>query len=81
MRISDDITDKKLDSITLFLTESEAVQLKSYLEQFLEKPKDEGLHFHLSSADYQKEVTVCIYTPENIKMLHPRAQKLILEDK
>jgi hypothetical protein len=81
MRISNDITDEKLDRITLFLTEEEAIQLKIYLEQFLKKPKDKGLHFHLSSLDYQEEITVCIYTPDNISMLHPKAQKLIVEDK
>lgn len=80
MRISDDISNKKLDRITLFLTESEAAQLESYLKQFLEKPKDKGLHFHLSSEDYQKEITVCIYNPENISALHHRAQKLIRND-
>ena len=80
MRISDDISDRKLDKVTLFLTESEALQLEGYLKQFIEKPKDKGLHFHLTSEDYQKEVTVCIYDPENIKALHPRAQKLIRDD-
>ena len=77
MRISDDVTDKKLDRITLFLTEPEAIQLESYLKPFLEKPKEKELHFHLSSEDYQKEITVCIYNPENIRALHSRAQKLI----
>jgi len=80
MRISDDATDKKLDKVTLFLTESEALQLEDYLKQFLKKPKDKGYHFHLSSEDYQKEITVCIYNPKNISTLHHRAQKLILED-
>lgn len=80
MRISDDATNKNLDGITLFLTEAEAIQLKNYLEQFLKKSKDKGEHFHLSSDDYQKEITVCIYNPKNISTLHPRAQKLILED-
>ncbi len=80
MRISDDISNKKLDNITLFLTEGEALQLASYLKQLLEKPKEKGLHFHLSSEDYQKEITVCIYNPENITEFHPRAQKLIIDD-
>lgn len=74
MRILDDKTDKKLDRITLFLTKSEALQLEYYLKHFLEKPNDSGLHFHLSSEDYQKEITVCIYNPENITSLHPRIQ-------
>lgn len=79
MRISDDVSDKKLDKVTIFLTEQEALQLESYLKQFLEKSK-EGLHFHLSSEDYQKEITFCIYDPEHIEKLHLRAQKLIRDD-
>lgn len=80
MRISDDVSDKKLDRITIFLTESEALQLESYLKQFLEKPKGKGFHFHLSSEDYEKEITVCIYDQKNINALHSRAQKLIHDD-
>ena len=80
MRISNDITDEKLDQITVFLTKTEALQLKAYLEDFLNRSADKGLHFHLSAEDHQKEITICIYNPENIEMLHPRAQKLILED-
>jgi hypothetical protein len=80
MRISDDTSNKKLNRITLFLTELEASQLEYDLKQFLEKPKDKGLHFHLSSEDYQKEITVCIYDPENISALDHRAQKLIRDD-
>lgn len=80
MRISDDTSNKKLDRVTLFLTESEALQLESYLKQFLKKPKDKGLHFHISSEDYQKEITVCIYNPDDISALHNRAQKLIQYD-
>ncbi len=55
------------------------MQLASYLNQLPEKPPD--WHFHLSSDDYQKEVTVCVYNPDNIEMLHPRAQKLIKDEK
>jgi hypothetical protein len=80
MRISDDVSDKKLDRVTIFLTEQEALQLESYLKQFLEKSKEKGLHFHLSSEDYQNEITFCIYDPKNIDKLHPRAQKLIRDD-
>lgn len=80
MRIFDDESDKKLDRITVLLTEPEALQLESYLKEFLEKPKDKGLHFHLSSEDYNKEITICIYDPENITALHPRTQKLVLDD-
>ncbi len=80
MRIFDDEGDKKLDMVSLFLTREEALQLESYLKQFLNKEIDKGLHFHLSSENYQKEITICIYDPKNTNKLHPRAQKLITYD-
>ena len=60
MRILDDKSDKKLDTVTLFLTQEEALQLRSDLDQLLAKPKLH--HTHLSSENYQKEITVCIYS-------------------
>lgn len=81
MRICDDVSDKKLDRITLFLNEEEVLKLESYLKDYIEKYKEKkDFHFHISSEDYKKELTVCIYNPDNIEMLHPRAQKLIRDD-
>ncbi len=54
MRILDDKSDKKLDTVTLFLTQEEALQLRSDLDQLLAKPKLH--HTHLSSENYQKGV-------------------------
>lgn len=79
MRIMDDDNDKKLDNITLFLTESEARQLLGYVKHLLEE-KTSSAHYHLSSEDYQKEVTICIYDPNNINSFHSRIQKLIKDD-
>ena len=78
MRILDDESDKKLDSITIFLTTKEVEQFRSYLSQLLENPKPQ--HTHLSSEDYQKEITLCLYDEENLQGLHPRAIKLIKKD-
>jgi hypothetical protein len=79
LRILDDEADKKLNNISVFLTKEEAVQLRSYLNQLLENPKLH--HVHLSSNDYQKEITVCIYNEESLENFHSRAIKLIKEDK
>lgn len=79
MRISDDVSDKKLDKITLFLTEEETLQLQYSLKKINES-KNKELHFHLTSDDYSKEITFCIYDPENIEFLHPRVQQLIKFD-
>jgi hypothetical protein len=80
MYIFDDRAEKKIDKTSLVLTEEELLQLESYLKFFLKKSKDNGLHFHLSSDDYQKEITVCIYNPENLNALHDRVQRLIRYD-
>ncbi len=78
MRILDDKADKKLNAISIFLTKKEAMQFQSYLNQLLDNPKLQ--HTHLSSEDYQKEITICLYDEENLESFHPRAKKLIKED-
>lgn len=79
MRILDDESDKKLDNISIFLTKEEAVQLRGYLNQLLNNPKLQ--HSHLSSGDYQKEITICLYDEKNLENFNQRSVKLIKEDK
>lgn len=78
MRILNDETNRKLNNVSLFLTKEEALQLRSYLNQLLDNPKLQ--HAHLSSEDYQKEITICLYDAKNLNTLHARAKKLIEED-
>ena len=78
MRILDDDSDKKLDTISIFLTKEEAIQLCGYLNQLIDKPKLQ--HAHLSSEDYKKEITVCIYDEKALEGFHPRSVKLIEKD-
>ena len=79
MRILDDESDKKMDNISIFLTKEEAIQLRGYLTQLLENPKLQ--HSHLSSADYQKEITICLYDEKRLENFNERSIKLIKEDK
>ena len=79
MRILDDESDKKLDNVSIFLTKEEAVQLRGYLNQLISNPALQ--HSHLSSADYKKEITVCIYKEDNLSSFDERSKKLILHDK
>lgn len=79
MRILDDKSDKALDVVSIFLTTEEAKQLQSYLDQLLANPKMN--HVHLSSNDYQKEITICLYDEKDLEAFHPRAIKLIKDDK
>ena len=78
MRILDDEANRKLDNVSIFLTKEEAIQLRSYLDQLLSNP--ELQHLHLSSADYQKEVTVSIYNENNLSGFNERVKNLILND-
>lgn len=78
MKILDEDNDKKVDNATIFITAQEAKQIYSYLGTLIEKPANQ--HFHLSSEDYQEELTICIYDEKDLSGLHERAKKLIEED-
>lgn len=79
MRILDDDADKKLDNVSIFLTQQEAMQLRSYLNQLLDNPKLQ--HSHLSSSDFKKEITICLYDEKHLENFNQRSIKLIKEDK
>jgi len=78
VRILDNDNDKKLDTVGLFLTKEELIQLKADIDSLIQNPKNQ--HTHLSSEDYQKEITVCIYDPKNLEGLHDRCKFLIEKD-
>lgn len=78
MRILNDRSDVKLNTVSLFLTEAEILHLIGYLEQLLENKGHD--HSHLMSEDYSKEITICMYDPEKIEHFNPRIQKLIRND-
>ncbi len=78
MRILDDEYDRRLDSIILFLTREELGQLGGYVQQLLEDQNCD--HVHLSSQAYHKEITLCIYDPNDTEKFDKRIQKLIQAD-
>ena len=78
MRILDQDNDRSVNAVTLYLTKSEAAELRDSLEYILEDPV--GRHEHTSSNDYAKEVTVCIYDPDHLTNFDERSKRLILED-
>jgi hypothetical protein len=81
MRILDEDKDLRLERIILYLTQSEAGELRDSLENILSNPADN--HAHVSSNDYQKEITVVIYDPADgtLRGFNERSKKIILEDK
>jgi len=78
MRILDIDSNKKIDNIMILLTKKEIIQLLGYSKQLIDNPSAD--HHHLSSDDYQNEITICIYDHENIDNFNPRVQKLIRDD-
>ena len=80
MRILDEDTDKKLDNVLIMLTIEEARELISYFNQLINKQTPSCDHFHISSVDYQKEITVCIYEDNRPNSFSERVNKLITSD-
>ena len=80
MRMLDEISDRKLDRVTLYLTRAEAQELRDSLGSILVNPR--GNHAHVSSQDYRKELTVCIYDDATLDEhgFNERSKKLIKED-
>lgn len=64
MRIYDADSDRSIKNITLYLTDEEAGEMRGSLEGLLENTKHH--HAHISDADFQREITVCIYREENL---------------
>lgn len=77
MRIYDPEDDKALKDIILYLTPPEARQLICYLEGLLEHPKDH--HAHLNDSKYQREITVALYTGDNLLAFDERSKRLLIE--
>jgi hypothetical protein len=78
MRILDQDNDRPVNAVTLYLTKSEASELRDSLEDILADPV--GRHEHTSSNDYAKEITVCIYDLDHLASFDERSKRLILED-
>ena len=79
MRILDEVTNRSCERIICYLTPAEAKDLRDSLDALLTGPADQ--HQHVSSEDYAKEITVCIYTLDNLSHFDPRSRLLIEEDR
>lgn len=80
MRLLDEGSDKSINKLTIYLTKSEAEELYGDLKRIIDTPKNN--HAHVSSEDYKKEITICIYD-ENVidESFNERSKKLIKYDK
>ncbi len=79
MRIHDELRDNSVEKVTLLLTRSESQELFDSLELLLKNGKRR--HEHVSSEDYQKEITIALYEEGITEGFNERCQKLIQEDK
>jgi hypothetical protein len=78
MRILDEVADQSLSVVTIYLTKSEAEELRDSLEQLL--ANWQSRHEHVSSSDYKRQITVCIYDVENLEGFDERSKQLINEN-
>lgn len=71
--------DEKMDHVIILLRENELRQLIGCAKQLIETKKTAD-HYHLSTDDYNTELTIGFYDPLDTKSLHPSIRKLIQED-
>lgn len=79
MRLLDEKRDNSIDRLTILLTRSEAQEFRDSLEFILNDNK--GQHAHIPAENFQKEITIAIYTPDKFNEFNQRCQKLIREDR
>lgn len=78
MRLLNQDEDRVIQRLLLLLTQREAVELKDSLELLL--ANSAGRHEHISSEDYQKELTIAIYDQTALEGFDGRSQTLIARD-
>ena len=75
MKIFDEQNDRILDSITIYLTPSEAHQLGDFAKQLSLHPEDH--HAHVDNLDSSVEITIAVYTPENINQFDVKSRAIL----
>ncbi|MEO6696242.1 MAG: hypothetical protein ABIY50_11690 [Ignavibacteria bacterium] len=83
MRIYNRESDKTFDNIEIFFTPEEAAEVMNKLKWLIDHPSDIDADIDSDEVDgvYQKELTVSVYTKENLKYFDSRSRKVIEEDK
>jgi hypothetical protein len=74
MRIRDESTGRTLTSILIMLTPDEAHELTSKLRGL---DPATGDHIHVSDEDFTREITIAVYTPENLRFFNKRVRQLL----
>lgn len=76
MRIYDEENSRTLKSVLIMLTPSELHELSGGLRCLSEKND----HIHVNDAEYKREITIGLYTPNNMYSWAPDVIKLLQED-
>ena len=79
MRILDVDSDRAISNVCIYLTPSEATEMLGNLERLIGSPVTH--HVHLNDQDYEREVTVAVYTGDNLNEFDERSRRLITEGK
>ncbi len=75
MRILDEDNDKPIKRALVLLMPEEAREFRDALEQVLKRPDDN--HVHIPDSTFEREITLAIYTPNNLKHFNERVKMLI----
>jgi hypothetical protein len=75
MRILDEDSDRSLSTIVLYLTRSEAEELRDSVNLLLTDGRLR--HEHVSSTDQTREVTVCLYDANDLEGFDERSRTII----
>lgn len=77
MRMLDNETGNTLENVTLYLNPDDLRQMQHALNQLSDDPSEH--HVHLNDESYQRELTVAVYTKDNLMSFDERSRKLLSE--
>jgi len=78
VKIYDKKNDRILKSVTIYLTPEEAHELADSANILYKEPSNH--HSHIANKDYTVEVTIAVYTPENIKQFDSKSRKILSDE-
>jgi hypothetical protein len=77
MIIYDKKNKKVLNSVTLYLTPDEMAELSDDAQNLSENPQNH--HSHINDETLENEITLAVYTKENMKQFDEESKELILK--
>ena len=63
-----------ISSVLILLTPKEALELTGKVKSI---NSDIGNHIHVDNEEYTREITIAIYTPQNLSFFDDRIRKII----